>query len=103
HVDAEMLELARDGELLLHVHGGARRLLSVAQRRVEDLYAIHMRASFPPRRTLPHHDPKNTKATVGGPARGSRRVRVRCAYTDAKPSGGPISRRPRSPPRRGRP
>ena len=46
HVDAELLELARDHELLLDVHRRARRLLAVAQRRVEDLYPVHRRLSL---------------------------------------------------------
>jgi len=41
HVDAEVLELARDRQLLLHVHGGTGRLLAVAEGGVEDLYAVH--------------------------------------------------------------
>ncbi len=40
HIDAELLQLARDDDLLLHVHRRAGRLLAVAQRRVEDLYSF---------------------------------------------------------------
>ena len=40
HVDAEPRELRRDLELLLRVQRDARRLLAVAQRRVEDQYSI---------------------------------------------------------------
>ena len=47
HVDAEPLELARDRELLVEVHAAARRLLAVAQRRVEDPDAV--RSSLHPR------------------------------------------------------
>ena len=35
-VDAESLELARQGQLLVQVHAAARRLLAVTQGRVED-------------------------------------------------------------------
>ena len=49
-VDAELLELARDHQLLLDVHGRARRLLAVAQRGVEDLYSVHRGSPFLPRR-----------------------------------------------------
>jgi hypothetical protein len=41
HVDAQVLELARDDQLLLHVHRGARGLLPVAEGGVEDLYPVH--------------------------------------------------------------
>ena len=37
HVDAEAGELLRDLDLLLRVQGDARRLLAVAQRRIEDV------------------------------------------------------------------
>src|SRR5688500_3004195 len=40
HVDSEPRELVGDLELLLLVERDARRLLSVAERRVEDLYSV---------------------------------------------------------------
>ena len=40
HVDAEPRELLGDLELLLRVQRDARRLLAVAQRRVEDQYSV---------------------------------------------------------------
>ena len=41
-VDTETAELVRDLQLLLGVQGDARRLLAVAQRRIEDTYAIRL-------------------------------------------------------------
>ncbi len=43
-VDAELLELARDRELLVEIHAAAGRLLAVAQRRVEDPDPVAARA-----------------------------------------------------------
>ena len=43
-VHAQSRELVRDLELLLHVQRDAGRLLAVAQRRVEDVHAIHVLA-----------------------------------------------------------
>src|SRR5262249_13541580 len=58
-VDAEMLELACDRELLLDVHGGARRLLAVAERGVEDPYPVHRRSPLcqPGRENTWGHEP----------------------------------------------
>src|SRR6266478_5160276 len=39
-IDSERLEFLRQVHLLLEVHGTARRLLAVAQRRVEDSYPL---------------------------------------------------------------
>src|SRR5258708_13308986 len=39
-IDSERLEFFRQVHLLLEVHGTARRLLAVAQRRVEDSYPL---------------------------------------------------------------
>src|SRR5438034_1201938 len=78
HVHAQVLELARDRELLLHVHGGAGRLLPVAQGRVEDLYPVHRRS--PLRQLVPEKHlgprtarpvaPETKKPRGGDPARG---------------------------------
>ena len=73
-VDAELLELARDHHLLLHVHRRARRLLAVAQRRVEDLYRVRSRhCRVPPARSVTGparaRRPKQERAT-GDAARG---------------------------------
>src|SRR5213079_22118 len=78
HVHPQVLQLARDRELLLHVHGGAGRLLAVAQGGVEDLYPVHRRLLYasssrktPGATTRPARGPRNKKATGGGgPARG---------------------------------
>ncbi len=68
-VDAEVLELARDRQLLLHVHGRTRRLLAVAERRVEDLYPVHHRLLSSDGPPVPW--PRNKKATSGRSARGT--------------------------------
>ncbi len=102
-VDAEALELASDHQLLLDVHRGARGLLPVAQRGVEDPYPVHRGSPFPPRgfrRSRLPSDPRNTKATSDSirpwPCAGG------CClpYTLARAPGGLVSRRPpRSAPR----
>src|SRR5438309_5956096 len=43
HVDAQLFQLARDAQLGVCVEVEARRLLSVAQRRVEDEYSVRVR------------------------------------------------------------
>src|SRR5262249_2662675 len=75
-VDAEMLELACDRELLLDVHGGARRLLAVAERGVEDPYPVHRRSPLcqPGRENTWGHEPpgpwpQKTKTPRGGRSR----------------------------------
>jgi hypothetical protein len=49
HVHPQPLELASERELLLEVHAAARRLLAVAQRRIED--ADQLPAHRPPSRS----------------------------------------------------
>ena len=46
-VDAQAQQLTRHDELLLGVHGGARRLLAIAQRRVEDVDLARHLLPFP--------------------------------------------------------
>ena len=85
-VDAELLELARDHQLLLDVHGRARRLLAVAQRGVEDLYAVHRGSPFPPRSATrsrfvgpQKHESHERLSPARGPASGACRVPLRPA------------------------
>ena len=40
HIDAELLQLARDDHFFLHIHARTRRLFSVPKRRIKDLYDI---------------------------------------------------------------
>src|SRR5205085_8385944 len=70
HVDAEVVQLPRDCELLLHVHGRAWGLLPVAEGRVEDLHPVHRHLlsavpGTPGATNRPARGPRNKKATSG--------------------------------------
>ena len=106
-VHAQMLELAGDHELLLHVHGGARRLLPVAERRIEDLDAVHRRLSSYYARSTKGHEPPGPwplqkQKSHGGeaPARGVLAWFGCVLYTPARAAGGLLSSRPRANPSR---
>src|SRR5204863_9695498 len=104
HVHPQVLQLARDRELLLHVHGGAGRLLAVAQGGVEDLYPVHGRLLYasssrktPGATNRPARGPRNKKATGGWsrPWHPLEKVRV-LPYTPPRAAGGRLSSRPRA-------
>ena len=83
-IDAEALELARDRELLLDVHGAAGRLLAVAQRGVEDADVVGVGQDVPDI----------------GYRFGHRRLSLLRAFRDgraARPRGGQKRKRPGRP------
>src|SRR5258706_148602 len=57
-IDSERLEFLRQVHLLLEVHGTARRLLAVAQRRVEDSYPLPCHHTPPSNSGLERRNPK---------------------------------------------
>src|SRR5262249_1581360 len=85
HVDAEPLELPRERELLADVHAAARRLLAVAQRGVEDPYAVGHRFIL-----------AEAARSRAPPSWASLRASRPCAGARAIPRGRTARRRPRS-------
>ena len=87
-------------QLLLDVHRRARRLLAVAQRRVEDLYPVHRRVSPSERATSGRRSGARngqTPRAVDPPVASSSSFGSR-PYTPTRPPGGLVSSRPRSSP-----
>ena len=88
-VDVQLQQLARDHQFFLGVHGSARRLLAVAQRRVEDVdLAGHARISF--LSLPPATGPSKLQGRAGlGRAPEDKPV---CANSEARTAASPLSR-----------